>query len=337
MRVLAIVLLGLIAITLAKDHSYKHEFLKFQKKFAKNYAPSEISYRFQVFQDNMKRSEQLNARNPHARFGATKFSDLTSDEFASTYLMRSVNFTRDYVAPPAYDFSRGQLNKVGASPDPNNFDWGSAGVVTPVYNQGQCGSCWAFSATETIESYFAVGGGPLTQFSMEQIVDCDTGGQDQGCNGGFPSGAYQYVESAGGIDSYASYPYTAEGGQSGSCQFQKGSVVTNVANYNSISGESGMYQQLSSPSGGPLSVCVDASSWQNYQGGVLTQCTNNVDHCVQCTGYGQYSAGWPTAYWNVRNSWGEDWGVSGYIMVAIGQDLCSIGDYVTVVSDNPPM
>jgi len=173
----------------------------------------------------------------------------------------------------------------------------------------------------------------LTQLSMEQIVDCDTSGQDQGCNGGFPSGAYSYVQSAGGIDSYQSYPYTAEGGQSGQCQFAASSVVTNVANSQSISGETGMYQQLSTA--GPLSVCVDASSWQNYQGGVLTQCTNNVDHCVQATGYNSY--GQSGAYWNVRNSWGGDWGEQGYIWIAIGQDLCSIGDYVTVVSDNPPL
>jgi C1A family cysteine protease len=332
---LALVFLALVATTLAA-HSYKHEFKKFQKKYNKNYATSEVAYRYQVFQDNMKKAEQLNALNPLARFGATKFSDLTAEEFAKFYLMPTKNFTRDYVQPPKKtDFSG--VSKIGVDPDPTNFDWGSAGVVTPVYNQGQCGSCWAFSATETIESYFAVGGGPLTQLSMEQIVDCDTQGQDQGCNGGFPSGAYQYVQGAGGIDSYSSYPYTAEGGQSGSCQFSQSNVVTNVANYASVSGEDGLYKQMSSSSGGPVSVCVDASSWQNYQGGVLTQCTNNVDHCVQATGYYNYGQAFPGAYWNVRNSWGADWGQNGYIWVAIGQDLCSIGDYATTVSDNPPM
>jgi C1A family cysteine protease len=312
----------------------REEFAKFQKKYNKVYAASEIAYRFQVFQDNMKRADELNIKNPRARFGATKFSDLTPQEFANFYLMPNVNFSRDYKAPPLKtDFTSDPLNAVGANPDPNNWDWGEAGVVTPVYNQGQCGSCWAFSATETIESYFAVGGGQLTQLSMEQIVDCDT--SDNGCNGGMPSSAYNYVQSAGGIDSYSSYPYTAESGQAGSCQFNQQNVVTNVAGQNSISGETGMYQQMSSSSGGPCSVCVDASSWQNYQGGVLTSCTNNVDHCVQATGY--YNYGQSGAYWNVRNSWGTDWGESGYIWVAIGSDLCSIGDYVTVVSTNPAL
>jgi len=277
----------------------------------------------------------LNALNPKARFGPTKFSDLSKEEFTRFYLTAKVPETempspKNFSVPrkPHAMFGSGRL----MAPDPTNYDWGSAGVITPVYNQGQCGSCWAFSATETIESYYAIQGGSLTQLSMEQIVDCDTSGQDQGCGGGFPTGAYQYVQSAGGIDSYANYPYTAGGGNAGSCQFPQGSVVTNVANYNSISGESGEYSQLSSASGGPVSVCVDASSWQNYNGGVLTSCGNSVDHCVQLTGY--YNYGSSNAYWNVRNSWGADWGENGYIWIQIGQDLCSIGDYATIVSDS---
>jgi len=334
MRVLAFLCLVAIALASTANLEQRRKFVEFQQRYGKVYASQdEFEHRFRIFSDNLKKAEKLAKINPKATFGVTKFSDLSPEEFASTHLM-NVDFS-NYVAPPKHDLSKAKVNARGCNPDATNYNWESCGVVTPIYNQGQCGSCWAFSATETIESYFAVGGGALTQLSMEQIVDCDTSGQDQGCNGGFPSGAYSYVQSAGGIDSYQSYPYTAEGGQSGTCQFQQSAVVTNVANSNSVSGETGMYQQLSTA--GPLSVCVDASSWQNYQGGVLTTCTNNVDHCVQATGYGQYGAAFGTAYWNVRNSWGSDWGVSGYIMVAIGQDLCSIGDYVTIVSDNPPL
>ena len=124
------------------------------------------------------------------------------------------------------------------------------------------------------------------------------------------------------------YPYTAGNGQSGSCAFNSGEVVATVTGSSSVSGESGLYSQASSA--GPVSVCVDASSWQYYQGGVLTSCTNNVDHCVQLTGYANYGSS--NAYWIVRNSWGSSWGENGFIWVAIGQDLCSIGDYATVVS-----
>jgi C1A family cysteine protease len=333
----AIIVLGLLAIVLLEvsaRSNIHHEFHGYVKQFNKNYASvEEYKTRLGNYQANMQEAARLNLQNPKARFGPTKFSDLSKEEFAHLYLTARVPAMTEM--PEAKNFSVPQKphdmfasGRLGA-PDPTNFDWGSTGVITPVYNQGQCGSCWAFSATETIESYFVIGGGQLTQLSMEQIVDCDTAGQDQGCGGGFPTGAYQYVQSAGGIDSYANYPYSAGNGQAGSCQFNAQQVVTNVANYNSISGEGGEYSQLSSNSGGPVSVCVAASSWQNYQGGVLTSCDNNVDHCVQLTGY--YNYGSDNAYWNVRNSWGADWGQSGYIWLAIGQDLCSIGDYATIV------
>jgi C1A family cysteine protease len=330
----AAIFLGLLVLVVAASATTWHTaFNTYMTNFNKQYATIE-EYRFRLnnYRENMADAERLNILNPRARFGETKFSDLSKEEFGRYLNARvpdSMPAYKNFSVPrkPHDMFASGRL----MAPDPTNYDWGSAGVITPVYNQGQCGSCWAFSATETIESYFAIQGGQLTQLSMEQIVDCDTAGQDQGCGGGFPTGAYQYVQGAGGIDSYANYPYTAGGGSSGSCQFPQGSVVTNVASYASINGESGEYSQLSSASGGPVSVCVDASSWSNYQGGVLTSCGNSVDHCVQLTGY--YNYGSSNAYWNVRNSWGADWGQNGYIWIAIGQDLCSIGDYATVVQD----
>jgi len=317
------ILCVLLGVALALSHKEaKHEFHKFQKKYSKSYDASEKPLRFQIFQENLKRAAELQKANHGAKFGVNEYSDLSPQEFAKYYLMTGVNFTKDYKAPPAKTVFPKKFQA-----DPTNWDWSQQGVCTPVYNQGQCGSCWAFSATETIESYYAIQGGSLTQLSMEQIVDCDT--TDHGCEGGMPSSAYQYVQSAGGIDSYSSYPYTAEGGQSGSCQFNQANVVTNVAGSQTVSGEQGLYQQASTA--GPVSVCVDASTWQSYQGGVLKSCGNNVDHCVQLTGYANY--GQSGSYWIVRNSWGGSWGESGFIWIAIGQDLCSIGDYATVVAD----
>jgi C1A family cysteine protease len=277
----------------------------------------------------MKKAEGLKQMNPNAQFGVNQFSDLSTEEFSARYLMKDVDF-KNYVAPPVHDITKVAPNVRGCKPDPTNYDWDSCGVVTPIYNQGACGSCWAFSATETIESYFALGGGTLTQLAMEQIVDCDTAGEDQGCGGGFPTGAYTYVEGAGGLEPLSDYPYTAEGGESGSCQFNSGEVAVTVTNYNSINGETGLYSQLSSSSGGPVSVCVDASSWSSYTGGVLSQCGTQVDHCVQAVGYANY--GESGAYWIVRNSWGNSWGENGFIFIEIGQDLCAIGDYATVVT-----
>jgi len=306
----------------------KHEFKKFQKTYHKNYASSEVSSRFQNFQENLNRAEELQKLNPKASFGVTAFSDLSSIEFKQFYLMSNVNFSRDYVAPAAKtEFSEEYADRFGVTPDKTNWDWTNHGVCTPVYNQGQCGSCWAFSATETIESYHVIEGGKLTGLSMEQIVDCDK--TDHGCEGGMPSNAYKYVQSAGGIDSLASYPYSAAGGVSGTCKFNKANIVTDVASQSAVDGETGLYKQCSTA--GPVSVCVDAASWQSYQGGVLTTCGTDVDHCVQLVGYEKY--GQKGSYWIVRNSWGTSWGEKGFIWVEIGKNLCEIGSYATVVKD----
>jgi cysteine peptidase B len=333
----AIILLAIIAVALAvrldNELLSRRKFEDFKTKYNKVYEnPAEEAKRFQIFKQSLIRAEKSQRLNPKATFGTTKFSDLTSEEFAAAFLMPNLKEKLPVYAKPAVkNFSEpSKPNARGCSPDPTNYDWNNCGVVTPVYNQGQCGSCWAFSATETIESYFALGGGALTGLSMEQIVDCDTAGEDQGCNGGFPTGAYQYVESAGGLDTLSTYPYTAGEGESGSCQFNQQNVGATVSAYQSIDGETGLYQQTSTASGGPVSVCVDASSWQDYSGGVLSTCGEDVDHCVQLTGYANY--GQTGSYWIVRNSWGTDWGQSGYIWVAIGQNLCDIGSYATVVT-----
>jgi len=323
----AFLLLALVAAVASSSHHVRTQFTQFQQKFNKHYpTQSEFELRFKNFQDNLKNNEELSRANPRATFGINKFSDLSAEEFSQKYLM-NVDLSQYTKAAPL-DFTVARPDNVRqCSPDPTNYNWGDCGATTPVYNQGQCVSCWAFSATETIESYFFLGGGSLTQLSMQQIVSCDT--TDDGCNGGLPSNAYQYVQSAGGVEAYNDYPYTSEGGNSGNCSFNSGDIVATVSSYSSVSGEGQIYQQLSSSSGGPVSVCVDASTWQSYTGGVLTSCPNDIDHCVQAVGYANY--GGSSAYWVVRNSWGTGWGENGFIFIAIGQDLCAIGDEATVV------
>jgi C1A family cysteine protease len=327
MKFVLVCLLGFLAVALANENAMRDLFLHFQRKYKKSYSSQgEFLTRYQNFKNNMKQAEENQKKNPKARFGVTQFSDLSTEEFSKFYLMPNFKNTLPATLPPV----KTVFPKVaGQAPDPTNYDWATTQYVTAVRNQGQCGSCWAFSATETIESYAALAGNTQAQLlSVEQIVDCDTAGQDQGCNGGFPSGAYSYVQSAGGIETESSYPYVAEGGQSGTCSFNQQSVAATVSGSSSISGETGIYSQLSTA--GPVSVCVDASSWSSYTGGVLTTCTNNVDHCVMATGYANYNS--QNAYWIVRNSWGTSWGEDGFIWIQIGSDLCSIGDYATIVT-----
>jgi len=320
------ILLIAIIVFIGSVVSTRRQFIEFQRKYNKVYSHDEFLKRFQIFEENMKWAAELNKQNPLATFGPTKFSDLTKEEFAKYYLMS--NYTRQNPKPT-------KVQKFVA-PNKTSFDWAGSNINPPVISavkdQGQCGSCWAFSATETIESAYAQKNNVAPAIlAPEQIVDCDVNGNDEGCNGGFPTGAYQYVQSAGGMDSESSYPYTAgQSGQGGTCEASQNTVVsgTNVANYQSVNGEDGLYAQVSTS--GPVSVCVDASSWQNYNGGVMTTCGSSSDHCVQLTGYNGDNGG--NAYWIVRNSWNTNWGINGYIWIAIGQDLCAIGDEATIVS-----
>jgi len=216
---------------------------------------------------------------------------------------------------------------------PKVVDFRTTGMVTPVKNQAQCGSCWAFSATETIESawlmkYKPTHKPPLQPLSPQQIVDCDT--YDGGCDGGNPDTAYQYVISAGGIEPVKVYPYT---GQDGTCAFNKSDVFTNVASWASACGwEDEATLMQNTYTYGPLSICVDAANWQDYTGGVMTawQCAwvNELDHCVQAVGWNLDAA---TPFWLVRNSWTTQWGEAGYIRLQYGHNTCGLTNQATYV------
>jgi len=161
--------------------------------------------------------------------------------------------------------------------------------------------------------------------SPEQIVDCDK--TSQGCNGGWTEHAYNYVKSAGGLETESAYPYSASAGKAGTCKATASKMVVTVSGYSTVRGESqmGSYVQKT----GPLSVCVDASTWSSYRSGIMSSCGKPINHCVQAVGVETANGG----YWKVRNSWGTSWGESGYIRLAYGKDTCGITNdptYVTV-------
>jgi len=325
MRFTAIALLLLVCGVFAVDLSMVSmlkEWKEFKKTYNKEYnTKADELYRFGVFAKNMEISQKLNdAPGNKAQYGVTQFSDLTPEEFKATYLTyRPDNVTRSMTPLEA-----------GATP-PCSINWVQKGATTPIYNQGQCGSCWAFSATEQIETMYYLGGvGALTKLSMQQIVSCDN--TCAGCNGGQPYLAYKYVQNAGGIETYADYPYTSGNGVTGQCKFNKADVFANVASWKYVSqspsGESTMASTVCSTS--PLSICVDASTWQNYRGGIVTSnCGTQLDHCVQAVGLVQ--SGNPP-YWIVRNQWGVTWGEQGYIYLEYGVDMCGLALESTTVA-----
>jgi len=258
-------------------------------------------------------SEQWN-RQGSARFGATQFADMTPQEFAESRLMNNL---------PPYE-PQGlpiQLSpKLGANP--STFDWRTKGAVTPVKNQAQCGSCWAFSATENLESVNFISSGGLPVLGPQQVVDCDKAWY--GCSGGWPYGAFEYLISFGGQDTEASYPYTA---QDGNCVANTANIAGKISNYNTVPQDENQIQ-TALVNVSPLSICVDASRWYLYQGGIITadQCGSSIDHCVQLIGYDQTGT---TPAWLVRNSWGSSWGENGLLRLEMNKDTCAMADAVT--------
>jgi len=315
-----ILLLVLLGVALAT----RVQFEAFKRKYNKQYSSvMEEEYRYRVFEASMKRSASRNTPDSLASFGVTKFSDLTQTEFRTKYLMKPLSLEN---LKPAPIWEKKHQNMKAF---PKTFDWSSKGVVSAVKNQEQCGSCWAFSATECIESVYALAQKKKSDvLGPQQIVDCDTQGQDQGCNGGYPYGAFEYIISAGGQESEAAYPYTA---QDGTCQFNAADIEDKISNWQYVtqsSDETAMQTYVYGTS--PISVCVDAADvWQDYNGGVVTTnsgCGTTLDHAVQVTGWLVQNN---TNVWNVRNSWGSDWGENGYIWLQMGGDVCGVADLVT--------
>jgi hypothetical protein len=183
------------------------------------------------------------------------------------------------------------------------------------------------SAVEQVESDLMREHGTKITMSVQELVDCTgSGGRRNGCNGGDPTEAYQVIEQLGGIETESSYRYT---GRNGNCQFSRSNVAAKVSSYKSVGRGSESTMQSYVGSTGPLSVCVDANSWNSYRGGIMTSCGNNVDHCVQIVGYGTSGS---TNYWKVRNSWGGSWGESGFMRLKIGSNLCRINGEPTAVT-----
>lgn len=309
-------LVGLaLASAAALDAEVVDAFTRFMKDYSKTYETrEEFSKRLGIFADNLDRVSEQNRLHVlaggDAVFGITKFSDLSPEEFKKFYL--------GYVPS--------KTNKVrtvaNVSDVANDIDWTTKGAVTAVKDQGRCGSCWAFSAVAAIESYAKLSGKySLETLSAQQVNSCDK--RDGGCNGGNTETAYGYVKGAGGIETERDYPYTSGGGSTGSCKFQSSKIAVTISGYSSHSrGESNLEKALNE---GPASVCLAASSWQSYRGGILKRCDNNVDHCVQTTGY-------TSEAWVIRNSWGTGWGESGFLRLARGSDLCKVSDDVTSVN-----
>jgi len=287
----------------------------FKEEHGRSYEADEEEMRKKVFAENLKKIEIHNYLHSKGQksytLGVNQFADMTTEEFSSLvngYKMQN---------------SSHRTGSVYLSPNvpvtlPDKVDWRTKGYVTPVKNQGHCGSCWSFSSTGSLEGQHYRKTGKLISLSEQNLVDCSGKYGNHGCEGGLMDFAFSYVKDNGGIDTEVSYPYEAKDDK---CRYNPSSSGATDSGFVDI--EAGSEEKLKEAVAtvGPVSVAIDAShsSFQLYRTGVYDEpeCSDQLDHGVLVVGYGTQDG---QDYWLVKNSWGTTWGEEGYIKMSRNKD-----------------
>jgi len=294
-----------VAIAATQAYDLDTEWENFKINYGKNLLTgAEHDVRKNIFANNLKFIEKHNSEHAiglHTyTVGINQFADLTNEEFVKQF----TGFK------PMEGIEEADVEGLEA---PATKDWRDEGAVTPVKDQGQCGSCWAFSTTGTIEGAYFKKTGKLVSLSEQNLVDCSR--QNYGCNGGNPYVALLFTIHHGGLDTEKSYPYH---GRQGNCRFNKENVGATITGAKHIvqGSEADLHKVVGNI--GPVSVAIDAAhySFQLYKSGVYNEpyCSSyQLDHGVLAVGYGSENG---QDYWIVKNSWGKVWGMDGYIKMA---------------------
>ena len=329
-KFLLVLVLALAACNADLDKLLFQQFQKFIKKYHKKYESiNEFLARYEVFKRNVMAT--FKEENLGYRTGITKFSDLTQQEFAKTYL------NLNYDAMAMANFEPTIVKVKNAAPDA--WNWKDQGVVSDVKDQGSCGSCWAFSTMGNLEGLYALEKGVVKTFSEQQLVDCDT--LDSGCNGGLMEYSFTWLKDNGGFNLDTDYPYkgTKQACKSDSSKYVDMKVTgykklaNGYSNWDCVD-EDGIKELLYET--GPLAVALNANPLQTYSSGILdktaAQCpTSGLNHAVTMVGYGTDSASGKD-YWLVKNSWGKSWGERGYFRIRRGNGTCGINCYITTAT-----
>lgn len=317
-----------LSFTISKIQSSDEEgtvlrslFEQWKLSHAKTYSTvEEEAYRFNIFVEAHKYITEYNSQGNTAVLALNKFSDLTNEEFSSHY---ASGLAQEAMNPE----DLGEEFSMEAPPGglPDEWDWRNKSIVSPVMSEGQCGSTYIFAPVWALESYYAIKNNyKLTQFSYQQVLDCDTA--DYGCNGGWPTNVLNYTATYG-IEPYSQYPYT--GGKVGTCQYDKSLAIKANVGYAAIPPKSVNLLQTAAYAT-PVSVNVESDQkvFQYYSSGVITTgCGNRLTHCVTVVGWTNYNG---TNAWITKNMWGTDWGMDGYVLIGMdptangGTGVCGI-------------
>ncbi|KAL3065235.1 hypothetical protein OYC64_015416 [Pagothenia borchgrevinki] len=308
--------LSLVHLTPLPLPADEYPFKLWMSQHNKVYATEQYYHRLQIFTENKREIEHHNAGNHSFTMGLNQFSDMTFEEFRKLFLLTEPQNCSATTG--------GHLSMAG--PYPEFVDWRMKGnVVTPVKNQGHCGSCWTFSTTGCLESVNAIATGKLITLSEQQLIDCAQDFNNQGCMGGLPSQAFEYIKYNNGLMTEEDYPYK---GLDDTCHFEPAlaaAFVLDVVNITSYD-EKAMVDAVARLN--PVSFGFEVTAdFMHYKEGVYTstQCKSTADmvnHAVLAVGYGTEENGTP--YWIVKNSWGPAWGVDGYFLIEQGKNMCGL-------------